>query len=172
MTTTSDKRSTNFLIDASLLYKDTCPELSRFLLCHLFEHSSSQPSPASTPGFHLLSYCISSFGHSQLEPADRPVNANAKGSPKQKCSHLLQNILWLQPDNHRVRLRPKRRPSARVQSILRRKAQGKRLTLVQKNLLHRFQKSSSVLKAEGQQVKYVSRHTPVLGGRVIARRYP
>lgn len=30
--TASKKTSANFLIDASLLYKDTCPELSRFLL--------------------------------------------------------------------------------------------------------------------------------------------
>lgn len=71
---------------------------------------------------------------------------------KQKSSSLLQNTLvcpycsqWLQPDNHRIRLRPKKLPSARVQSILRRKARGKRLSLVQKNLLHRFQTSSSVL---------------------------
>lgn len=52
---------------------------------------------------------------------------------------------WLQPDNHRMRLKPKQRPSARVQSILRRKARGKRLSLVQKKLLQRFQRSSSVL---------------------------
>ncbi len=71
---------------------------------------------------------------------------------KQKSSRLLQNTSvcphcyqWLQPDNHRMRLRPKQRPSARVQSILRRKARGKRLSFVQKNLLRRFQKSCSVL---------------------------
>lgn len=71
---------------------------------------------------------------------------------KQKSSRLVQNTLmcpccyqWLQPDNHRMRLRPKRRPSAWVQKVLRRNARGKRLSLVQKNLLHRFQKSSSVL---------------------------
>lgn len=58
------------------------------------------------------------------------------------CPHCYQ---WLQPDNHHMRLRPKRRPSARVQSILFRKARGKRLSLTQRNLLHRFQKSSSVL---------------------------
>lgn len=52
---------------------------------------------------------------------------------------------WLQPDNHRMRLKPKQRPSARVQSILRRKARGKQLSLVQKKLLHCFQRSSSVL---------------------------
>lgn len=71
---------------------------------------------------------------------------------KQKSCSLSQSTLlcpncyqWLQPDNHRMRLRPKQRPSARVQSILFRKARGKRLSLTQKNLLHRFQMSSSVL---------------------------
>lgn len=58
------------------------------------------------------------------------------------CPYCCQ---WLHPDNHHVRLRPKQRPSARVQSVLLRKARGKRLSLVQKNLLCRFQKSSSVL---------------------------
>lgn len=72
--------------------------------------------------------------------------------PKRKSSSPFQSTLvcpncyqWLQPDNHRMRLRPKPRPSAKVQSVLRRRARGKRLSLVQKNLLHRFQRSSSVL---------------------------
>ncbi|XP_029370254.1 UPF0711 protein C18orf21 homolog [Echeneis naucrates] len=111
------EKSLNFLLEASLLYKETCPELSRFLM-------------------------------------EWPVNAKVNEQQKQKCCSLLQNSLvcpycyqWLQPDNHRIRLRPKQRPPARVQSILRRKAQGKRLSLVQKHLLHRFRKSSSVLMA-------------------------
>uniref|UniRef100_A0A3B4BL80 Uncharacterized protein n=1 Tax=Periophthalmus magnuspinnatus TaxID=409849 RepID=A0A3B4BL80_9GOBI len=54
---------------------------------------------------------------------------------------------WLQPDNHRVRVRPKQRPTARVQRLLRRQAQGKALSLVQRDLLQRFYKSSSVLMA-------------------------
>uniref|UniRef100_A0A8C3ARS8 Si:dkey-184p18.2 n=2 Tax=Cyclopterus lumpus TaxID=8103 RepID=A0A8C3ARS8_CYCLU len=65
---------------------------------------------------------------------------------------------WLQPDNHRVRLRPKQRPSARLQSVLRRKARGKRLSLVQRNLLQRFQKSSSVLMATCHTCSKTSRH--------------
>lgn len=82
----------------------------------------------------------------------QPVSLLFSATLKQKSSSLLQNTLvcpycyqWLQPDNHRIRLRPKKHPSARVQSILRRKALGKRLSLVQKYLLHRFQTSSSVL---------------------------
>ncbi|XP_056256041.1 UPF0711 protein C18orf21 homolog isoform X1 [Seriola aureovittata] len=128
MKTTTDAKSTNFLLDASLLYKETCPELSRFFL-------------------------------------QRPMNATVNAPPKQKCPRLLQNTLvcpycyqWLQPDNHRMRLRPKQRPSARVQSILRRKARGKRLSLVQKNLLHHFQKSSSVLMATCHTCNKTSRH--------------
>lgn len=67
----------------------------------------------------------------------------------------------LQPDNHRVRLRPKQRPPARVHSVLRRKARGKRLNLVQKYLLHRFQNSSSVL------VRSQNTTTPHTGLRVV-----
>ncbi|XP_076610942.1 UPF0711 protein C18orf21 homolog isoform X1 [Chaetodon auriga] len=126
MKTPPEETSANFLLDASLLYKETCPELSRFLLqCHV----------------------------------------KSKAGPKQNSSDLLQSTSvcphcyqWLQPDNHRMRLRPKRRPSARVQSVLRRKARGKRLSLLQKNLLHCFQKSSSVLMATCHTCNTTSRH--------------
>ncbi|TDH04241.1 hypothetical protein EPR50_G00149720 [Perca flavescens] len=83
-------------------------------------------------------------------PRQWPVKAHAP--LKHKSSSLLQSTSvcpycyqWLQPDNHRMRLRPRQRPSARVQSVLHRKARGKRLSLVQTNLLQRFQRSSSVL---------------------------
>ncbi|KAJ4928355.1 hypothetical protein JOQ06_016147 [Pogonophryne albipinna] len=108
-------KTVDFLLDASLLYKETCPELSRFLL-----------------------QC--------------PVKANEQR--KHGPSTLLQNTSvcqycyqWLHPINYRMRIRPKRRPSARVQSVLRRKARGKRLSLMQKDLLQRFQKSSPVLSS-------------------------
>ncbi|KAK9526921.1 hypothetical protein VZT92_015594 [Zoarces viviparus] len=121
-----EEKSANFLIDASLLYKDTCPELSRFLL---------------------------------------QWPARAKSSAKRMSSGLLRSTLvcpccyqWLKPDNHRMRLRPKRRPPARVQSVLRRQARGKRLSLVQKNLLQRFHKSSSVLMATCHTCSKTSRH--------------
>ncbi|KAM6959175.1 UPF0711 protein C18orf21 homolog [Aplochiton taeniatus] len=52
---------------------------------------------------------------------------------------------WFQPGNHRVRLRPKRQPSARVQSVLRREARGKRCSLAQVELLRRYRNSSSTL---------------------------
>ncbi|KAK2830298.1 hypothetical protein Q5P01_018229 [Channa striata] len=113
-----------FLLDASVLYKDTCPEVSRFFM-------------------------------------QWPVNVTLKpksGSVLQNtmvCSYCYQ---WIQPDNHRIRLRPKKRPSARVQHILRRKAQGKRLSLVQKKVLHHFQKSSSVLMATCHTCNKTSRH--------------
>ncbi|XP_067469324.1 UPF0711 protein C18orf21 homolog [Thunnus thynnus] len=121
--------SSNFLLDASLLYKESCPELSRFFL---------------------------------------QLPLNAKATKKQKSSSLLHSTVvcphcyqWLKPDNHRMRLQPKQRPSARVQSVLRRKARGKRLSLVQKNLLHRFQMSSSVLMATCHTCNKTSRHKGV-----------
>ncbi|KAM8841644.1 UPF0711 protein C18orf21 homolog [Spinachia spinachia] len=101
---TKQAKSAQFLLDASWLYKDTCPELSRFLM---------QDTRKSNAESSVCPYCYQ----------------------------------WLLPDNHRMRLRPKQRPSSRVQRVLRRKARGKRLGLVQQNLLHRFQKSSSVLMA-------------------------
>ncbi|XP_070840966.1 UPF0711 protein C18orf21 homolog isoform X1 [Chaetodon trifascialis] len=126
MKTPPEEAQANFLLDASVLYKDTCPELSRFLL---------------------------------------QSHVKSKGGRKEKFSCLLQSTSvcphcyqWLQPDNHRMRLRPKRRPSARVQSVLRRKARGKRLSLLQKNLLHCFQKSSSVLMATCHTCNTTSRH--------------
>ncbi|XP_077363735.1 UPF0711 protein C18orf21 homolog isoform X2 [Festucalex cinctus] len=60
------------------------------------------------------------------------------------CKYCFQR---LGPDSQRVRLRPKRRPSARVQRLLRRRAEGKALSLEQKRLLRRFWASSSVLMA-------------------------
>ncbi|XP_026156887.1 UPF0711 protein C18orf21 homolog [Mastacembelus armatus] len=126
MKTPTEANPHNFLLHASLLYRDTCPELSRFFL-------------------------------------QWPASANTQS--KQKSCSLLQSTLvcpycyqWLQPGNHRMRLRPKKRPSARIQSILRRKAQGKRLSLMQKNLLARFQKSSSIMMATCHTCNKTSRH--------------
>ncbi|XP_034561499.1 UPF0711 protein C18orf21 homolog [Notolabrus celidotus] len=126
MKTPVEEKAAKFLLEASLLYKETCPELSRFLM-------------------------------------QWPMNANEK--QKQTPSSSVQNASmcpscyqWLRPDNHRVRLRPKRRPSARVQSILRRKARGKRLSLMQRKLLHRFQQSCSVLMATCHTCNTTSRH--------------
>uniref|UniRef100_A0AAQ4R564 Si:dkey-184p18.2 n=2 Tax=Gasterosteus aculeatus TaxID=69293 RepID=A0AAQ4R564_GASAC len=113
----TEETSDRFLLDASWLYRDTCPELSRFLLQGTMK-------------------------------ANAQANQNPPCLPQSTsvCPYCYQ---WLQPDNHRMRLRPKQRPSARVQSVLRRKARGKRLGLVQQNLLQRFQTSSSVLKGGG-----------------------
>ncbi|MEQ2239672.1 hypothetical protein ILYODFUR_006830 [Ilyodon furcidens] len=87
---------------------------------------------------------------------------------RQTFSRLLQSVSvctycyqWLKPDNHRVRLRPKRRPSARVQRVLLRQARGKRLSLVQKKLLLRFQKSPSVLMATCHACSKTSIHKGV-----------
>uniref|UniRef100_A0A8C7ZSX9 Uncharacterized protein n=1 Tax=Oryzias sinensis TaxID=183150 RepID=A0A8C7ZSX9_9TELE len=71
------------------------------------------------------------------------------------CQYCCQ---WLKPDDVRVRLRPKRRPSPLVQSILLRKARGKRLSVMQKKLLFRFQKSSSVLVRTQNTTKTVKKY--------------
>ncbi|KAF7659297.1 hypothetical protein LDENG_00000250 [Lucifuga dentata] len=105
---TSEEQSAKFLLQASLLYKDKCPELSRFLL---------QQSP--------------------MNKASRTLFQS-----KLVCQYCYQ---WLQLGNHHVRLRPKQHPSALVQIILRRQIQHKRLKLVQKKLLRRFQISTSIL---------------------------
>ncbi|XP_028255443.1 UPF0711 protein C18orf21 homolog [Parambassis ranga] len=108
-----DETSANFLLDASLLYKDTCPEVSRFLM--------QVPQKTNGPLRQTLSRALQNTS---------------------VCSYCYQ---WLGPDNHQMRLRPKQRPSAQVQRILRRQAKGKRLSPVQRNLLQRFQNSCSVL---------------------------
>ncbi|XP_040044651.2 UPF0711 protein C18orf21 homolog [Gasterosteus aculeatus] len=122
----TEETSDRFLLDASWLYRDTCPELSRFLLQGTMK-------------------------------ANAQANQNPPCLPQSTsvCPYCYQ---WLQPDNHRMRLRPKQRPSARVQSVLRRKARGKRLGLVQQNLLQRFQTSSSVLMATCHTCSKTSRH--------------
>ncbi|XP_068603658.1 UPF0711 protein C18orf21 homolog [Brachionichthys hirsutus] len=107
--------SHNFLLKASLLYEDKCPELSRHLLQRAMTDKGPPKQKSSSPSEST------SF-----------------------CPHCYQR---LRPDNHRMRLLPKKRPSARVQRILQKKARGKRLTLVQNKLLHRFRVSSSVLMA-------------------------
>ncbi|XP_047461965.1 UPF0711 protein C18orf21 homolog [Mugil cephalus] len=120
----TEEKSARFLLDASLLYKATCPELSRFLL------------------------------HAPLKASVKPTFS----SWLQNTSVCLYCCQWLQPDNHHIRLWPKKRPSVRVQSVLLRKARGKRLSLAQRNLLHRFQKSSSVLMATCHTCNKTSRH--------------
>ncbi|CAL8293979.1 unnamed protein product [Merluccius merluccius] len=108
-----------FLAEASRLYEDQCPELSRFLM---------------------------QKAHAVTEDKSGEQDARRKdGGPVPvlyACQYCRQRF---KPDNHRVRLRPKKRPAARVQSVLRREAWGKRLSLAQRELLRRFRGSSSVL---------------------------
>ncbi|CAL9691389.1 unnamed protein product [Knipowitschia caucasica] len=119
MKTPLDQSATNFLMEASLLYKDTCPELSR----------------------HLLQGSVQDMDTTKLSPS--------------VCGFCYQ---WLQPGNHTVRVRPKQRPSARVQRVLQRQAQGKPLTLVQNDLLQQFYKTSSSLMATCHTCNRTSRH--------------
>ncbi|XP_037548731.1 UPF0711 protein C18orf21 homolog [Nematolebias whitei] len=126
-----EPRSAKFFFEASLLYHDKCQELSRFFLQYSFK-------------------------------------ANALSKKKNSLSSLFQDTCycsychqWLKPDNHRVRLWPKRRPSAQVQRILLRSKRGKRLSLAQKRLLLRFQKSSSFLMATCHACSKTTRHKGV-----------
>uniref|UniRef100_A0A1A7XNY0 Chromosome 18 open reading frame 21 n=1 Tax=Iconisemion striatum TaxID=60296 RepID=A0A1A7XNY0_9TELE len=121
----------SFLLDASLLYQDTCPELSRFFL------------------------------QSHLKKQDEQKKGKKSSSLLQSTSVCTYCYQWLKPDNHRVRLRPKRRPSARVQSILLRRARRQRLSLMQIKLLLRFQRSSSALMATCHACSKTSRHQGV-----------
>ncbi|XP_008330197.1 UPF0711 protein C18orf21 homolog isoform X2 [Cynoglossus semilaevis] len=116
----------NFRLNAALLYKDKCPELSRFIMQGLVN------SKESTKQSNLTMLCLNLV-----------------------CPHCYQ---WLQPDNHRIRLRPKPLPSLRMQRLLRRKAKGRQLSMVQKRLLQRYQKSSSVLMATCHACNKTSRH--------------
>ncbi|XP_063042034.1 UPF0711 protein C18orf21 homolog [Engraulis encrasicolus] len=100
-----------FLTEASLLYKDSCPELSRFLMQN--RQMMDEKTNPSTNEALLCPFCFQ----------------------------------WREADNHRVRLRPKRRPSARLQRILGREAKGRRLSLAEKDALARFRRSSSCLMA-------------------------
>ncbi|XP_024149218.1 UPF0711 protein C18orf21 homolog [Oryzias melastigma] len=117
----SQELSAKFLVDASLLYRETCPELARFLL--------EQPNQSQKFSSLFQSASV--------------------------CQYCCQ---WQKPDDVRVRLRPKRRPSAVVRSVLLRQARGKRLSVLQKKLLFRFQKSSSVLMATCHACCQTSRH--------------
>ncbi|XP_057684610.1 UPF0711 protein C18orf21 homolog [Corythoichthys intestinalis] len=107
--------SDSFRLNASMLFQESCPEESRYLLEQYFTclEKNSPESFASLDKTSVCQYCFQS----------------------------------LRPDNHHVRLRPKRRPSIRVQRLLRQMAQGRGLTLMQKRILRRFSTSSSVLMA-------------------------
>ncbi|XP_049607822.1 UPF0711 protein C18orf21 homolog isoform X1 [Syngnathus scovelli] len=79
------------------------------------------------------------------------------------CQYCFQ---LLRPDNQRLRLKPKRRPSARVQRLLWRRAEGKALSLLQKRRLHHFWTSSSVLPAaQSRSSKTVGARSQHLRGR-------
>ncbi|XP_023831905.1 UPF0711 protein C18orf21 homolog [Salvelinus sp. IW2-2015] len=89
------------------------------------------------------------------------MKAPAKFQPvpeEELCPFCFQ---WRRPDNHHMRLRPKRRASVRVQSALRREAKGKRLSLAQMDILRRFRGSSSALVATCHTCNNMSKHNGV-----------
>ncbi|XP_062342728.1 UPF0711 protein C18orf21 homolog [Osmerus eperlanus] len=74
------------------------------------------------------------------------------------CSSCYQ---WRQPANHRIRPRPRRPASARVQGVLRREGRGKRLSLPQRDLLRRYRKSPSYLMATCHTCNKTSKYSGV-----------
>ncbi|XP_030644391.1 UPF0711 protein C18orf21 homolog [Chanos chanos] len=115
------EKTLQFIRQASLLYKDNCPEQSRFFM-----------------------------QRHQMEVPDVPETV--------VCPFCFQ---WRQPDNHRVRLRPKRKPSVRIQQLLRKEAAGRRLSLEQKDILRRFRNSSNTLMATCNTCSKTSRRAGV-----------
>ncbi|XP_061786871.1 UPF0711 protein C18orf21 homolog [Nerophis lumbriciformis] len=127
MTPSNQKNlSDKFRLNASQMFKDSCPEASRYFLTEHFTQMET--------------------GEDVSPPA---IDQTAV------CEHCYQ---WRRPDNHRVRLRPKRQPSVRLQRVLRRRARGKTLSLAHRRLLNRFQKSASVLMATCHTCNKTSRH--------------
>ncbi|XP_014034009.1 UPF0711 protein C18orf21 homolog [Salmo salar] len=89
------------------------------------------------------------------------MKAPAKSHPvpeEELCPFCFQ---WRRPDNHRTRLRPKRCASVRVQSVLRREAKGKRLSLAQMDILRRFRGSSSAMVTTCHTCNNTSKHNGV-----------
>ncbi|XP_070968643.1 UPF0711 protein C18orf21 homolog [Oncorhynchus clarkii lewisi] len=89
------------------------------------------------------------------------MKAPAKFQPipeEELCPFCFQ---WRRPDNHRMRLHPKRRASVRVQSVLRREGKGMRLSLAQMDILRRFRGSSSALVVTCHTCNSTSKHNGV-----------
>lgn len=107
----------NFLLKASLLYKDICPEESRFLL------QRHQTIAAALPQSLICPFCFE----------------------------------WRTLGNHHVRLRPKRKPTARIRRLLKRESAGKRLSAEQTAVLQKFKRASNALMATCHTCNKVSR---------------
>lgn len=52
---------------------------------------------------------------------------------------------WQQLGNHHMRLRPKRKPTARIRKLLKRESAGKRLSAEQTVVLRKFKRASNAL---------------------------
>lgn len=107
----------NFLLKASLLYKDICPEQSRFLL------QRHQSTAAALPQSIICPFCFE----------------------------------WRKLGNHHVRLRPKRKPTARIRRLLKRESAGKRLSAEQTAVLQKFKRASNAMMATCHTCNKVSR---------------
>ncbi|XP_016370546.1 UPF0711 protein C18orf21 homolog isoform X1 [Sinocyclocheilus rhinocerous] len=106
-----------FLFKASLLYKDICPEQSRFLM------QRHQSIAATLPVSMICPFCFQ----------------------------------WRQLGNHHMRLRPKRKPTARIRRLLKRESAGKRLSAEQTVVLQKFNRASNALMATCHTCNKMSR---------------
>ncbi|XP_073678395.1 UPF0711 protein C18orf21 homolog [Garra rufa] len=106
-----------FLFKASLLYKDICPEESRFLM------QKHQSTGIALPVSMICPFCFQ----------------------------------WRQLGNHHVRLRPKRKPTARIRRLLRRESAGRRLNTEQTVVLQKFKRASNALMATCHTCNKISR---------------
>ncbi|CAL8296497.1 unnamed protein product [Lota lota] len=134
-------------MNASKLYQGPCPELSCYLIslpvfgdtAPLWSDAPVQPSRDWEPrtGQEAMAVKENQCDEGAARGKDRGL------VPEWSiCQHCCQLFL---PDNHLVRLLPKRRPAAREHSVLRREARGKHLSLAQRELLRRYRSASSIL---------------------------
>ncbi|RXN26103.1 UPF0711 C18orf21-like protein [Labeo rohita] len=106
-----------FLFNASLLYRDICPEQSRFLM------QRHQSTDAALPVSMICPFCFQ----------------------------------WRQLGNHHTRLRPKRKPTAKIGKLLRKEAAGRRLSAEQTVKLQKFKRASNALMATCHTCNKMSR---------------
>ncbi|KAG9355435.1 hypothetical protein JZ751_000273 [Albula glossodonta] len=97
-------QTAKFLKKASQMYKDICPEQSRFLM-KIQQSTKGEKEPEAV----LCPFCFQ----------------------------------WRTPDNHQVRIKPKRKASVQIHRILRKEAARKRLSPIELKILRRFRNSCS-----------------------------
>lgn len=135
----------HLIITENCFSKNAFPTLIKYKTHELLQTVCLITPESSSPD--LASSSISSSTTSTPSSSHPPAHGKDGGlvPALYQCPHCCQRF---RAGNHRVRLRPKRRPAARVHGVLRREARGKRLSLAQRELLRRFRSSASKLVRE------------------------